>query len=76
MKKIIDVNLDGKHYVGYYDEKANYNKYKLYERWGSWGKSGRWTEHKTLMAKYADVTDVLYHIAKCSVVKMALYNPK
>lgn len=63
MKKIIDVKHGGKHYEGYYDEKWGDVPYRVYEKWGNWHPDG-WKEHKTCIAKYKKVQNVLYRIAE------------
>ena len=49
MKKIGDLNAMAAHFEIYYDEKAKYNPYKIYNKWYYKG----W--HKQLIEKYADL---------------------
>lgn len=61
MRKVLELNDNGKHFVCYVDSDS-YNRYRLYKKYYADCGAG-YTWHRKLIEKYADINSVLYHIA-------------
>lgn len=63
-RKIMELNESGLHFtVIKTDDK--YNPYRIYEHYNEWDASGKRTQRKVMVEKYADLNSVFIYLYHC-----------